>query len=789
MPCPHRLRRLRGVLSALVLAACSTEAPAPPGPLAISLLDRWSESVVDSPTPSPTSPPRAELRFDGSGLLDVRWRALEGIDRLRVEDGKLTGRATSATPMILLEVTEPLGIEDRLWSVEVRLAASQGERLGIHPVTETGPPLPVIVARAAEWPLSSPLGPAGEASTVTVELAKVFTRDLPVGKTAVTQVLVRPSDVAGADFALESVRLVFRKEHLGSIPSGPGWHGLGEIYRETLVARAPETLRFELSLPEKPWLDLAVGSIDETPPCFRIAITPEGGTSETVAELCVMSAEQWQPARLDLGRWAGQDVELRLSTIADRPGALAFWGAPTVRSASVPEARPQAVIVFLADTLRRDHLDAWGYSRETAPTLSRLAREGALFEDAIAQATWTKASVPSILTSLYPSTGGVTDFNDRVSPLETTLAEVFRAAGYATFATSSVPFSGQLTNLHQGVEVLYELGANGSRGKEYSSKTAKVWVDAFLEWLDRHRDVPVFALIHVMDPHMPFRPEAPYDTLWTQPGDAERFVAMEAKVEPHIQLPTLRRFKAPLREEIEKAGVDPESFVTHEKAWYDGSIRGMDAQLERLLNRLQALGLGERTLLAFVADHGEELLDHGAHWHGRTVYGEVANVPLVLWGQGVPQGKVIADTVQNLDVLPTLLELAGLEVPERAQGRSLVPLLRGESVRASPVFIEARKRRSETEEWDRFAIIDGRFKLVWNVDPPAGVPVHELYDHDADPLDQHDLAAEHPEEVARLAAQLERWRAWAEAQRLPADAAQANLSAEQLERLRSLGYL
>lgn len=128
------MNRLLGlILPAFVLAACSGEVPVPS---ALPLLDRWSQVTVDRPTPPPPSPPEAEIRFDGSGLPGVRWRAVDGVADLRVENGRLWGRTTSATPMILLESPAPLGVDDKLWSVAVRLQASAGEKIGIHPVAE-----------------------------------------------------------------------------------------------------------------------------------------------------------------------------------------------------------------------------------------------------------------------------------------------------------------------------------------------------------------------------------------------------------------------------------------------------------------------------------------------------------------------------------------------------------------------------------------------------------------------------------------------------------------------------
>lgn len=784
----------RTVLALLaLLAAFGCNRAAPPseaqatGP--ISLLDRWADVHLEHPTPPPQQPPRGEFRFDDTATLEFQWSVLEGVEDLRVEEGRLLGRTTSETPILLLEAASPLGTEDELWAAKITLQASAGTRVGVHPIRTPGPPRSQVIARAEEWPLASALIAGEDAQTYTVELDRVFTLELPLATSGISQVLVRPSNVKGAEFAMESVQFLFRKEHLASIQSGPGWHGLGEVFRESLVSRSPETLRFEVNLPSKPWLELNLGTVEQTPPVFEVTAGPVGEEPAVIERFEVQAPETWRPVRLDLPDEPGAAWEIRLSAVAEQPGTLAFWGTPVVRSAVTADDRPQAVVVFLADTLRKDHLDAWGHDRPTAPTLARLAAEGVRFDDTLAQATWTKVSVSSILTSLYPSTTGVANLNDRVAAAETTLAEAFRGAGYATFATSSVPFSGQLTNLHQGVEVLYEFGASKQPPGEYQSKTAEAWVDEYLSWLEVHRDVPTFALIHAMDPHSPFKPQAPYDTMWAEEEDAQRFADQSKRLEPHIESPLMRRFMAPSREEIVAAGVDEESFVRHQKNWYDGSIRGMDAQLERVLNRLTELDLGDRTLLAFISDHGEAFLEHGVHWHGTSVYGELTNVPLVFWGQGVPSGRVVEETVQNLDIMPTLLDLAKIPVPERAQGRSLTTLMNGEEKRALPAFSEHHAEPRDPNEFTRFAMVDGGYKLIWNLEPPAGVADYELYDHEADPLNLEDLAADHPEVVQSMATELERWRSWAEEMKLDQAAAEAEMSAEELERLRSLGYV
>ena len=782
--------------------------------LPVSLWSLWSEVEIQDQVTLEAPSTKGKILFGGEGSEDVRWEAMSGIEDLRLEDGVLKGRTVSDKPILLLELPEALGVDDELWSISFSLLASDGNRAAMHTLGLEGPSTEELIQTVPRWSLASPLEPGvTEVRPYTVVLDKVFKFMMPPTLSEIRRVLVSPSNVSGAEFALESVELTFRKQRLAAVPSGLQWIDLSDVYRETLVSRSPETLSFPVTLPERAWLDVTVGSPEAEPPIFEVSVEADGKT-ETLHSEAVDSSETWQQVRVDLSSWAGQSVKVALRAASDQPGTLAFWGSPTVRQSVAVEAsteptrtepssteptrtgegdsqRPQTVVVFLIDTLRADHLEAWGHHRETAPTLKRLADEGVRFADAVSQATWTKASVTSMLTSLYPSTTGVLDLNDRISASETTLAEIFREAGYATFATSSVPFSGQLTRLHQGVEVMYEVGALGPQGDGFQSKTAEPWMDRYLEWLDHRRDVPTFALIHVMDPHSPFKPRPPYDTLFSTPEDEERFNQQAEQLIPHIRHPLMKQFLAPTLGELESAGVDPESFVTQEKNWYDASIRGADEQLNRLMDTLSDFELHKKTLLAVVSDHGEELLDHGKHWHGDTVYGEVSHVPMVFWGQGVPAGKVVEQTVQNLDILPTLAGLASLPVPERAQGRSLVPLMEDESsARPLPAFTESHRRTGEPlSVYPRFSIIGERFKLIWNDDAPDTVPVYELYDHDADPLDQDNVAEAHPEIVESMAAELKKWRSWAESKRLDEEADTAQVSPEELEQLRSLGYI
>ena len=234
-------------------------------------------------------------------------------------------------------------------------------------------------------------------------------------------------------------------------------------------------------------------------------------------------------------------------------------------------------------------------------------------------------------------------------------------------------FTGQFTNLHQGFEELHE---DGSLPEASSSKTARAYVDRFTKWLEHHREVPFFAFLHLYDPHDPFEPRPPYNTQWADPSNKEQHEKDLEKVRTVIQDPLAKDFGMPSREELVKAGLDPEAFVRYTEDWYDGSIRGMDAEMARVFERLRQLGQFENTIIAFFSDHGEEFHEHNGMFHGFSAYGEMTNVPLALhWPGVIPAGLSIGETVSTMDMMPTVLELSGLPIPSAAQGRSLLPLI------------------------------------------------------------------------------------------------------------------
>jgi arylsulfatase A-like enzyme len=811
----HSGSALSALLATILAAACGGAHDS--SPIAIRLVDLHDRTAIEGDAGGETTPPaRTEWRFDAAPSPPPEtfaathgWEAGPGIADLAVRDGRLAGRTTRDLSVLhLANVPDPSG-RDTLHAVEIRMLASAGANVQVDLNGREELDLERAVAdftNFSEAMPSSPLVADGEMRTYTIEpVTTVVASDI-------RHVLIRPSDVAGARFEIESVRLVFRHEYLENIPSGVSWQGLSEIYAESLVSRSPETLRFGVTVPRHARLDVAIGTVEDAPVTFRVAVERGGDEAQQLLlERTVTRPYRWERVPLDLSAFGGEEVTLALGLSAAHRGAIGFWGSPVVRSLDARPATaragapPRGVILIWADTLRRDHLGVYGYGRDTSPVLDAMARDGVLFRDSVSQATWTKVSTPTLMTSLYPSTHGVADFTDRLPAGATTLAEVFREAGFATLSMSSILFTGRFTNLHQGFEEVHE---SGSLPDQESSKTARDYVDRLLPWLDAHRDVPFFVLLHVSDPHDPYRPYPPYDSMWADLSRAAEHEKRAVDVREHIADPLLRIFGMPNREELVRAGIDPQDYADFDRAWYDGSIRAMDAEIGRVLEHLRGLGLDDDTLVVFTGDHGEEFLEHGRMFHGQTVYGELTNMPLILWGPGVvPRGVEVAQTVETVDLMPTILDLAGLPIPDAAQGSSLVPLVLGaegspgDGVAAAaagesePAFSEKAVTRvggggPPPHDTESFAITLDGFKLVHNTRRPDGRPEFELYDARGDALNLADVAASHPEVVERLARSLAAWREAVADAALASDAeASQELSPAELERLRSLGYV
>ncbi len=776
------------VVAVVALVACG----GPPSQDPVSLVDLFPQATVTSELANGETQPadRQSTRweFSGTSAASDSWNAAMGVAGLQVEDAALRGSASDDFPLIYAAIEGPPG-GDTLHQIHLRLMSDRAVELSARVMDEppSGPRGPI--EGVFPWPFQASV----EAGDDWQDVVMTATTEVPVDGEAF--LVLRLADSAG-DFALQSAGITYRRASLLAAEPTVTWQGVQHIYKEAIVARVGDTIAYDLTLPKDAWLDLALSQLGAASARFAVTIESDGkneGEAEEVLTQTPEVGDTWEPTSVDLSQWSGRDVRLSLSLEAAGEGSpVGLWGAPVVRSRTPEIAGPRGVIVVVTDTLRRDHLGIYGYERDPAPGLTALAEQGAVAMDPISQSSWTKLAVTSLFTSMYPSSHTVTNFHDRLPAAAQTMAEIYRDAGYATLALSSIPFTGRFTNLHQGYETMYE----SSSLQNTKAKTARIQVERLLSWLEPRHKSPFFAFLHVADPHSPYEPYEPYDDLYGADGDVEEYLRQQNAVRPFIEhSPLMRVFGMPRRDEIQAAGLDPDAYVGYELDAYDGSIRGMDDELQKLIANLEEWGLRDEVIVAFVSDHGTEFLDHDAHFHGHTVYGELNQVPLIMWGPGfIPEGVRLEGPTQTIDMMPTMLELSGLPLPQQTQGRSLVPEIRGErTLRTQPAFTEVFAEDVRSEEEDQYnwsALSTTEWKLIVKQRPDGEVVSTELYDRTADPLDQNNVAGENEDVVASLTADLDAWRAETERRRLPSDAEFGqSLSDAEAESLRSLGYL
>jgi arylsulfatase A-like enzyme len=534
----------------------------------------------------------------------------------------------------------------------------------------------------------------------------------------------------------------------------------------------------------------------------------------------------WRDARVALDAWAGSRRRLvfRAERLAEAASfSLPLWANPTLYAPDPGAASSPSLILLSVDTLRADHLPSYGYPQPTAPFLDSLARRGALFEHCLAASTATTPSHMTMFTSLPPSRHGATDGFKTLSGEIATLPEWIRAHGIDTAAITEDGWVGTHQGFARGFDVFVE-------NKSARVETPEGWVERTFaqarNWLELQRDKRFFLFLHTYQVHAPYAPPERYAGLFDPPqgreaaaqrGEAERSAGpREQGREAAAQRGEAERSAGPREQGREAAaqraeGERVEGRPSHEQ-WrddYDREIRYTDDELRELLERIEALGLAPWTVFLVTSDHGEAFLEHGLVEHGGRLHEEVVRVPLLLAGPGIPAGRRIAAPVSHVDLLPTVLDLLGIAVPEWAQGRSLVPLLDGRELEAGlagrALFSETRTRQALVAERrmidfpvPAFMVREGSRKLLRYPDP-AGGHRYELYDLASDPGERRDLYPSEGGSAADLRALLDAYEAASGEQRRRVDAWAGGVStpAEQSvplepaqeEKLRALGYL
>jgi arylsulfatase A-like enzyme len=483
--------------------------------------------------------------------------------------------------------------------------------------------------------------------------------------------------------------------------------------RKALVLAAPGTLSFHLEIPARASLSLRAGMASGSGR-IKVILTADGGEPTQLLEQPATSS--WAEEVISLAAHAGKIV--RLDLVGEGEGSVA-WASPAIVLPKVEVKKPEpakSAIVLLIDTLRADALRSYDRkSRVETPALDAIAKEGVVFTAAQSPENWTKPSVASVLTGLFPATHRTKQSESRLPDGVLTIAEVLKQHGVATASFIANGYVSDKFGFKQG----WDHYTNYIR--ENKTTTAENVFKEAGDWIEKHKDERFFAYVHTIDPHVPYDPPKK----WLDRYDPEPYPGL---VSPR---------KTP--DQLEQAKRNPPKIVFNDRdrqrlrALYDAEISYHDEELAKFIDRLRELGVYDQVVFAITSDHGEEFNDHGSYGHGHSVYQELLHVPLIFRRPGaLPPGRRIDDTVSTADITPTVLAAMGVDVPEVMEGLDRNPHMLGQ-VPPTPAMAV-----SDFLD-DRRTIRAGGFKLILNGVNPT------FFDLRTDPNEKRELpAGAHP---------------------------------------------
>ena len=502
-----------------------------------------------------------------------------------------------------------------------------------------------------------------------------------------------------------------------------------------------------------------------------------GGVSLTLAAAACLPLLAWPRAAQRLRAVRG-------GTLGGLAAVLLLVGAASLALAvrAAPDTRPVAargpnILLVSIDSLRPDHLHAYGYGPQTSPTIDGLARDGALFRTAVSPTSWTLPAHVSLLTGLTPRQHGVVTDDQRLRDGALLLPEVLWRNGYTTVGLVSAPYLDSAYGFDQGFDLYDDYSiAKRSFADSHRGATSPALLRLFESWFDAWnaggRRRPFFAFVHMWDVHFDYTPPPPFDTLF-DPDYTGTVTGEDFDTNPAIH-----------------PGM-PARDLAHVVALYDGEIRYTDEALGLLLGRLKAAGVLDDTIVVVTADHGDEFFEHGRKGHKQALYDESVRVPLIIrYPPRVGAGRIVDEQVRLIDIPTTIIALAGLP-PQPGfgdagpsatyaaqdltrwidhEGSAPLPALPafGHLIGDTPVPLASLRTAAQ--------------KLIVEL---AGAQREELYDLVNDPGEERDLSSRTPAVADALRRELVTAGEAEGGERL---AEAAPLSPEHLERLRQLGY-
>ncbi len=414
-------------------------------------------------------------------------------------------------------------------------------------------------------------------------------------------------------------------------------------------------------------------------------------------------------------------------------------GDQSGQPAPPPIAQPQrasrpSIMLITIDSLSSKHVGVYGNNRIKTPTIDSLAQKGTRFGQAINVFSQTNPSIASIFTSVYPATNGVgVQGQDKLKDSVDTLAGVLASNGYNTAAIySSRSLDAEISGLNRGFKTyqpVYVPEPGQTDIWRLYQGHANVTTDAVISWLKQNSGGPFFLWVHYEDPHYPYTPQPPFDTMYDRCdtcvdggyGTVDR-LTIGAQLSPRD--------------------------VAHLVGLYEGEITYTDQELGRMLDAAGSLGIMDNTMVVLTADEGQSLGDNGLWFHPDIFYDTVVRAPLIIsHPPTVPQGKLVDSLTRGIDIMPTILETAGVPTPSASEGKSLWPLIRGQEVGNTRVgFIQGL--------FDKFiTVVTPDWKLIRN--NATGQLL--LFNLRSDPNEFSNQAPSNPQKAAEMEQQAKDW--------------------------------
>ena len=711
---PMIFRQLIVVLTALFLLSACEKTIIPPAQEAQHLTTYLKQSYV--------AIDRAPLEFSMSEVWKpVKGKLVEDTEGLRLQPEDEVCGMKIDVDFDAAQYNE----------IHIRLKTHAGEKLRFSWSSEF---IPTPPEHPENFALSEPLFADGEFQTYVVHLAP---QDAPTWTGRITAIMIQPTDEV-QESVVQSVSFHYtHNEEIFRLTKGvitlealsgtqPPW---------TLTVPPKGVFSARISMLERAWNGELKGTAR-----FIVELSTEEGESVRLVDRKltpdhIFAHKFWVPISADLSEYAGQEITLHLNI--DNCGLpvmdFTVWGSPVVVSAT-PEPEAIPIVLISLDTLRPDHLASYGYDRVTSPFIDKFAKEEAVvFEQAIAQSTWTLPSHMTMLTGLYPHEHNVTPFTKLAESVQT-LPEQLKDLGYVNGGFTG---HGWWLRGNRGFANGFTEYDNPISAFRHIHET----LNRTMFWLDVNPTSRRFLFFHTYDIHSKLvtdRYPYPY-----QPGDKEfRMYSKDVKENTHFVAWKKSQYRG---QGLLTAYNSKEfTFTKNEQDaindLYDDSIRMVDQSVSELIEKMKWQGLYDNALIIITADHGETMNERGHYGHD-TPHDEVIHVPLIVkFPKGQFAGQRYPHQVRHIDIVPTVQDVLGLPVDENLQGTSLRNFLNSSFEALEYTYVtwpEHKTIRSETFKLLYHNYLGNQHEGLYNLEEDPG-ETRNLYDSNIQERDKLD---------------------------------------------------